>query len=166
MTASVYLKFKLQMMQFTRKPKTLETLVPTNLYLFLSCSHWKCTSCLQKHIVFVCLYVLLSCMLCFHGCTNECFHLILDVHIVRTFENRIPSQTFEKYHNVSYSYVNYIKSEASFISRRGAWFLKPFVERVEENHIYHLVKPNSTVKTGTVYRACNVCLKAKFQILT
>ena len=35
-------------------------------------------------------------------------------------------------------------------------FLKPFGERVEENHIYCLVKHNSTVKTRTVYRGCNV----------
>ena len=35
-------------------------------------------------------------------------------------------------------------------------FLKPFGERVEEKHIYHLAKPNSAVKTGTVYRGCNV----------
>ena len=29
---------------------------------------------------------------------------------------------------------------------------KRFEERVEENHFYYIVKPNSTVKTGTVYR--------------
>ena len=34
--------------------------------------------------------------------------------------------------------------------------LKPFGERVEENHIYHLVKRNPTVKIRTVYRGCNV----------
>ena len=27
-----------------------------------------------------------------------------------------------------------------------------FGERVQENYIYHLVKPNLTVKTGAVYR--------------
>ena len=48
-------------------------------------------------------------------------------------------------------------SETSFIWRTGAWFSKPFEERVEENHMYHIVKPNSAVKTGTVYRGCNVC---------
>ena len=62
-----------------------------------------------------------------------------------------------KWHNVSYRYISYVKSETSFIWRIGAWFLKPFEERVEENHIYHIVKPNSTVKTKTVYRGCNVC---------
>ena len=35
--------------------------------------------------------------------------------------------------------------------------LKPFRESVEENHIYDLVKPNSTVKTRTVYRGCSLC---------
>ena len=163
-TASVYLKSKLQIMQFTHKPKTfnfriykvfsfassaLQNLVPPNLYLLFSRSHWKCTLCLQKYIIFVCLYVLLACMLCFHVCTHVCFPLISHVHIVRTFKNRIPFQRFEKWHKVSYRYVSYIKSETSFIWRTGTWFLKPFQERVEENHIYHIVKPNSTVKTGT-----------------
>ena len=64
------------------------------------------------------------------------------MHIVRTFENRIPFQTLEKWDNVSYCYISYIKSETSNIWRIGAWLLKPFVEMVEENHIYHLVKPN------------------------
>ena len=32
-----------------------------------------------------------------------------------------------------------------------------FGERTEENHIYYLVKLNYTVKTGAVYRGCNVC---------
>ena len=54
--------------------------------------------------------------------------------IVRLFENRIPIQAFEKWHNVSYRYVSYVKSETSDIWRTGAWFLKPFRERVEENH--------------------------------
>ena len=120
-------------------------------------SHWKCTSGLQKHMIFVCLHALLSCMPWIHVCTHVCFHLISSVHIVRTFENRIPSQTFEKWHNVGYRYVSYIKSETSDIWRAGAWFLKPFGERVEESYIYHLVKPNSTVKTRTAYRGCNVC---------
>ena len=92
-------------------------------------------------------------MLCFYVYT----YLISNVHIVRTFKNIIPFQTFEKWHNVSYCYVSYIKSGTSFIWRTSAWFLKPFEERVEENHIYHIEKRNSTVKTGTVYRGCNVC---------
>ena len=100
-----------------------------------------------------------------------------NVHIVRTFKNSIPFQTFEKWHNVSYRYVSYIKSEISDTWRTGAWFLKAFGESVEENHIYHLVKPNSTVKTRTVNIGCNVyvtkffwkmeklTLKAKFETL-
>ena len=73
--------------------------------------------------------------------------------------------------------LRYVKSETSDMRRTGAPLLKPFEERVEENHIYDLVKPNSTVKTRTVYRGCNVCyqffwkvekltLNAKFQTLT
>ena len=74
---------------------------------------------------------------CLHFCAYVCFHLISNVHIVRTFENTIPFQTLEKWHNVSYRYV---KSETSDICRTGAWLLKPFGERVEENDIYYLVK--------------------------
>ena len=76
---------------------------------------------------------------------------------VRTFENKIPVQTFERPHNVSYRYVSYVKPETSDIWRTGGWFLKPLGERVGKNHIYDLVKPNFTVKTKTVYRRCNVC---------
>ena len=57
----------------------------------------------------------------------------------------------EIWHNVSYRYVSYVKSETFDISRTSAWFLKTF-RRVEENHIYDQVKPNSTVCRG-----CNVC---------
>ena len=65
---------------------------------------------------------------------------------------------FEKCYNVSYLYVSYVKSEISDRWRTGAWFLKSFGERVQEHHIYYLVKPNySTLKTRTVYRGCNVC---------
>ena len=60
------------------------------------------------------------------------------MQIVRTFENRIPVQIFEKWHNVNYRYVSYEKSEASSIWKTGAWLLKPFGKRVEENHIYDL----------------------------
>ena len=81
------------------------------------------------------LYALLSCMLCSHVCTHVCFHLIPNVQIVRTFENRIRIQTFEKWHNASYRYISYIKSETSDIWRTVAWFLKPFGETVKENHI-------------------------------
>ena len=37
---------------------------------------------------------------------------------------------------------------------------KPFGESVYENSVYRLLKPNSTVKTKTVYRGCNVCYQA------
>ena len=53
---------------------------------------------------------------------------------------------FEEWRNGTYRYVSYVKSQKSDIWRTGAWFLKPFGERVEEKHIYDLVKPNSTVK--------------------
>ena len=104
-------------------------------------------------------------MLCFHVCFDFLFahmyaphiHLISNVHLVRTFESSIPFQTFKKWHNVSYRYGSYINSETSDIWKTGAWFLKAFGESVEENHIYHLVKPKSTVKTRTEYRRCNVC---------
>ena len=82
-------------------------------------------------------------MLSFEACTSS-------------EDSKIEFQTYKKWHNVSYRYVSYIKSETSDTCRTGAWFLKPFGERVEENHIYHLVKPNSKVKTRTVYRECNV----------
>ena len=83
--------------------------------------------------------------------------ILIILNIVRTFENRIPFQTFEKWRNVSYRYVSYIESEKSDIWRAGAWFLKPFGETVEENHIYNLAKPNSTVKTRTAYRGYDLC---------
>ena len=37
------------------------------------------------------------------------------MHIVRTLENRIPFQTFEKWRNVRYRYVSYIKSATTFV---------------------------------------------------
>ena len=88
-------------------------------------------------------------MLCFHVCTHVYFYMISNVQIVKTFQNRIPIQKFKKWHNVSYCCVSYIKSETSDIWRTGAWFFKTFGERVEENHIYDLVKLNSTGKTRT-----------------
>ena len=36
---------------------------------------------------------------------------------------------------VSYRYVSYPKSKTSDIWRTDAWFLKPFGERVDENHM-------------------------------
>ena len=82
-------------------------------------SHWKCTAGLQKHKIFECLYAFLSCILCFHVCTNICFPLISNVHIVRTSKNGIPFQTFDKWHHVSYRYISYVKSETSDIWRTG-----------------------------------------------
>ena len=61
----------------------------------------------------------------------------------QNIQNRIPIQTCKKWHNVSYPYVSYVRSETSDIWRIGPLFLKPFGERVEENHICDLVKPNS-----------------------
>ena len=95
-------------------------------------------------MIFICLYTLVSCMLCFHVWTHVWFHLILNLHMVRTFGNRIPFQTFEKWHNVSYPYVSYVKPETFNIWRTGAWILMPFWEQVEENHIFNLIKPNYT----------------------
>ena len=116
--------------------------------MILSRSYWKCTSDLQKHIIFVCLYALLSCMLCFHACfAFMCAHIYAFIWC----------QTFEKWHNVSYRYISYRNSETFNIWRTGAWFLKPFGERVNKKHIYHLVIPNSAVKTRTAYRGCKVC---------
>ena len=102
--------------------------------------------------------------LCFHVCTHVWFHLTSNVQNLRTFENRIPIQTFEKWHNVSYRYVSQVDSETSDIWRTGAWFLKPFGERVEKNHIYDLIKRSYTVKTRTVYRGCNVCNQVFLEI--
>ena len=105
-------------------------------------------------------------------------YLISNVQIVRTFENRIPIQTFENWHNVISRYISCVKSETSDIWRTDPWFLKPFGERVEENRIYNLVKPNSTVKTRTVYIEGVTCvikffwkmekltLRVKFETLT
>ena len=49
-----------------------------------SCSHWKCTSGLQRHMIFVCLYALFSCMPWFHVCIHVWFCLISNVQIVST----------------------------------------------------------------------------------
>ena len=62
-------------------------------------------------------------------------YAIICVQIVNRFENKTPIQTLEKCHNVSYRYISYIKSETSDIWRTGAWFSKPFWERIEENYI-------------------------------
>ena len=115
----------------------------------MSRSHWKCTSGLQKRMIFVCLYALLSCMLCFHVCTN--------MQIVRIFENRIPIKTFKKWHNVKLPLRQLRKVRNIRYWRTEVSFLKSFGERVEENHIYDLVKPNFTVKTKKGYRGRNIC---------
>ena len=94
------------------------------------------------------IWFLYVCMLCFHVCFAFIF---AQLYAFMWY------QTFEKWYNISYRYVSYIKSETSDIWRTGASFLKPFGERVEENQICHLVKPIATVKTRTVYRGCKVC---------
>ena len=126
-------------------------------------------------MIFACLYALLSFMLCFHFCTHVCLHLISNVCIVRTFENIIPFQTFEKWYNLSYRYVSKVKSEASDIWKTVVWLLKPFSWRVDKNPIYHQAKPNSTLKTreGVIYvtklifwKIQRLILRAKFESLT
>ena len=97
-----------------------------------------------KNMIFVCLFDLPSCMLCFYACT----HMISHMHTYKTIEKK---------HNVSYLYASYVKSETFDIWRTAAWFFKPFGERVGENHIYDLVRSNSTVKTRAEYRGCNLC---------
>ena len=93
---------------------------------YQSRSHWKCTLGLQNHMIFLCLCVLLSCMICFHVCKPVCFHPIWNAQIVRTFKNRIPVQTFKKWHNVSSRYNSYVKSETADIWITSQWFSKNF----------------------------------------
>ena len=90
-------------------------------HLLKSRFHWKCRLGLQNHMIFICLHAFLLCMLCFYVYTHVCFHLISNMHIVRTFENRISFQTFEKWHNVSYRYVSLVTSETSDIWRKSVW---------------------------------------------
>ena len=101
-TASVYLKSKLQIMQFTHKPKTFNFRIYKVFSYLFSFANFSSTKfifafesfSLKMYIVFAktyyfCMFVCFTfCMLCFHVCTHECFHLISHVHIVRTFENR------------------------------------------------------------------------------
>ena len=89
-------------------------------------------------------------MLCFHAfiyALLSCFHTFMLSSDI----------TFEEWRNVSYHYVSYVKTETSDIWRTGSWFLKPVGERVEENYVHDLVKSSSSVKTRTLYKACNVC---------
>ena len=60
---------------------------PFTLTMYIGCSKT------YDFCMFVCFVFML---LCFHVCPHACFHLISDVHVVRTFENRIPFQRFEK----------------------------------------------------------------------
>ena len=111
------------------------------------------------HLVCKNIWFLFICMLCFHLCFAFMFaHMRVFWYQTCTSpeHSKLPFQTFEKWYNVSYRYVSYAKSETSDIWSTGAWFLKPFGERVEENHIYLLVKPISAVKTRAIYRGCNV----------
>ena len=105
-------------------------------YSALSCK-W---TVLTENVHRVCknMWFLFVFVLCFYVCTHACFHLISNVHIIKTLENRILFQTFEKWHNVSYHYFSYFKLEASDIWKTAVWFLKAVSERIEENHIYHL----------------------------
>ena len=61
--------------------------------------------------------------------------------------------------NGSYHYVIYVKTETSNIWGTDTWSLKHFGERFEKKQVYDSVKPNSTVKTRTVYRGCKICYK-------
>ena len=111
-TASVYLKSKLQIMQFTHKPKTFNFRIYkifSYLFSFANFSSIKFIFALESFSLKM--YIVSAkpyyfCMLCFHVCTHGCFHLMSNLHIIRTFENRIPFQTFEKWHHVSYRYVS------------------------------------------------------------
>ena len=133
-SASVYLKSKLQIMQFTHKLKTFNFKIYkvfSYLFSFVNFSSTKFifafeSFSLKMYIVsaktyYFCMFVCFAFMSALLSRLHLC--MILNVHIVRTFENRIPFQTFEKWHNVSYRYVSYIKPETSFIWRTGAWFL-------------------------------------------
>ena len=137
-TASAYLKSKLQIMQFTHKPKNFNFRIYKVFSYLFSFANFSSTKfifafellSLKMYIVSAKTYLLFLyvCMFCFHVCTYVCICLISNEHIVRAFENRIPFQTFEKWHNVSYRYVSYIKSETSFIWtfwREGWW--KPYL---------------------------------------
>ena len=90
-------------------------------------------------MTFVGLYALLLSMLCFHVHTCMLSSVMKHAHR-QNIRKKIPFQTFEKWHNVSYRYASYAKSEISDTWRTGAWFLKPFGEKVEEYHIYDLIK--------------------------
>ena len=122
--------------------------LPTVPYIWVlkTCSHWKCTSGLQNHIIFICLYALLPYMLSSDNkCTNH----------QKIWKNNSNSN-IKKWHKTSICYVSHVKSETSNILRTSAWFLKPFGERLEENLIYGLVKANSTVKARTIYSGHNI----------
>ena len=58
----------------------------------------------------------------------------------------------------------YAKSETFNLWRTGAWILKTLGERVEENHIYDLVKKNSTVKTRAAYKGVTYVTKTFWKL--
>ena len=101
-------------------------------------------------------------MLCFYSCFAFMFAHMYAFIWYQTYtsseQSRLEFHTFEKWCNVSYSYVSYIKSETSAIWRAGAW--------VEENHISHLVKSNSTIVTKFFWEMEKPALSEKFQTLT
>ena len=107
------------------------------------------------------------------SCLHTCM-LSSDIKLANglNIRNQNPNS---KWHNVSYRYVSYVQSKTTDIWGTGAWFLKSSGEWVEENHIYDLAKPNSTVKSRTVYiegvtyvtkffwKMDKLTLKAKFE---
>ena len=119
-TASVYLKSKLQIMQFTHKPKTFNFRIYkvfSYLFSFANFSSTKFIFAFESFSLkicivsakpyYFCIFVCFAFMYALLSCLHTCMlYLISSLHIVRTFENRIPFQTFEKWHNVSYRYVS------------------------------------------------------------
>ena len=79
-----------------------------------------------------------------------------NLQIVRTCENRIPIQTFQKWHNVSYRYVSYVKVRNNRYLENRCMVFRTFWE---EGWRKPYVRPSKTdtVKARTVYRGCNVC---------
>ena len=97
--------------------------------------HWACRN----------IWLLYACMLCFYVCFAFMFAHMLSsntklAHCQNIWKQNSISNVW-KWHNLSYRYVSYVKLEVFNIWRTGAWFLKPFAERVKKNHIYDPVKP-------------------------
>ena len=108
------------------------------------------------------IWFLYACVLSFHACfafISTHMYAFIWYETWKSSELLKVEFQFKSLKNgpLSNGYISYVKSETSDIWRTGEWLLKPFGERVEENHTYDLVKPSSTVKTRGVYRRCNVC---------